>query len=122
MRSQATTVLYKSTGSSSVITYALLKGIKMHKIKASRVFHHLRMFRYTKVECAKSQCVKRVFESIHSRGSVSSVKRSARSATVSTAASDCFMAALLWLKVSFFFFKKQYLFISFESTVFTLNG
>lgn len=31
----------------------------------------------------------------HSRCSVSSVKRSARSATVSTAASECFMAVLV---------------------------
>lgn len=35
---------------------------------------------------------------IHSRGSVSSVNRSAKSATVSTAASECFMAVLVWLE------------------------
>lgn len=35
---------------------------------------------------------------LYSRCSVSSVKRSARSATVSTAASECFMVVLVWLQ------------------------
>lgn len=34
----------------------------------------------------------------HSRCSGSSVKRSAKSATVSTAASECFMVVLVWLQ------------------------
>lgn len=38
-------------------------------------------------------------EQSHSRGSASSVNRSARSATVSTAASECFIVLLLWLEV-----------------------
>lgn len=70
---------------------------------------------YKKVKCAKSEyiyqyCVKsgpslpacpqqvNPGVQIHSRCSVSSVKRSARSATVSTAASECFMAVLVWLE------------------------
>lgn len=92
----------------------------MHTIRAKDLkhflfFHNLRMFTCRKVECANSRCVKRVCE-IHSKGSASSVKRSARSATVSTAASDCFMAALLWLQRLFYFLfgkkKKRNLFIS----------
>lgn len=78
----------------------------MHKIKETiLVFPKSRMSDVYKSGMCKQSVRKESLNpsvELHSRGSASSVKRSARSATVSTAASDCFMAALLWLECCFF--------------------
>lgn len=84
-----------------LITLACLQYIKKLNVQNLEYFYH----HYVKSELYLPVYLQQVIlpvypdVQIHSRCSVSSVNRSARSATVSTAASECFMVVLVWLEL-----------------------